>query len=134
MPRTIEVIVHADGRIEPLEPIVVSGDQRGLLTILETPSEVTEAAQNSTLAALMAQLQSEGLLAAPEPGAVQASPIDDTIMIDALLITAGLQEMPGDIPESLEPLTEAALDALWGRIPDGTPLSQIVIEDREERF
>lgn len=42
MPRSIEVIVHADGRIEPLEPIVVSGEQRGLLTILETPSEATQ--------------------------------------------------------------------------------------------
>lgn len=34
----------------------------------------------------------------------------------------------------LEPLSEVALDALWRRIPDGTPLSQIVIEDREKRF
>lgn len=133
MPRTIEVIVHADGRIEPLEPIVVSEERRGLLTILETPAEATEATQSITLATLFAQLQSEGLLASPKPGAARTPLIDDATL-DALLLTAGLQETPEDIPESLEPLSEVALDALWRRIPDGTPLSQIVIEDREERF
>ncbi|ABU58328.1 hypothetical protein [Roseiflexus castenholzii] len=97
MPRTIEVIVHADGLIEPLEPIVVSGKQRGLLTILETPSEAT---QSITLAALFTRLQSEGLLASPKPGAAR-TPLIDGATLDALLLAAGLQETPEEIPESM---------------------------------
>jgi hypothetical protein len=42
--------------------------------------------------------------------------------------------VPEDSSDDLEPLSEEALDALWARIPVGTPLSQIVTEDREERF
>lgn len=104
MHRTIDVIVHADGTIEPLEPVAVSGSRRALLTILE-----------------------EG------PANVSA-PVDDDATLDALLLAAGLQELPAELPDDLEPLSEEALDALWARIPVGTPLSQIVIEDREERF
>ena len=55
-------------------------------------------------------------------------------LLDALLTAAGLQELPEDIPENLEPLSEEELDALWARIPPGTPLSQIIIEDRDEQF
>lgn len=104
MHRTIDVIVHADGTIEPLEPVAVSRSRRALLTILE------------------------------EPPADASSVGDDDAMIDVLLLAAGLQDVPKDIPADLEPLSEAALDALWARIPAGTPLSQIVIEDREENF
>jgi hypothetical protein len=104
MHRTIDVIVHADGTIEPLEPVVVSRSRRALLTILE------------------------------EAPADASRVIDDDAAIDALLVAAGLQEVPEDIPADLEPLSEEALDALWARIPAGTPLAQIVIEDREENF
>ena len=104
MHRTIDVIVHADGTIEPLEPVAVSGSRRALLTILE-----------------------EG------PVHVSA-PVDDNATLDALLLAAGLQELLAEVPDDLEPLSEEALDALWARIPAGTPLSQIVIEDREESF
>jgi hypothetical protein len=58
----------------------------------------------------------------------------DDELLDALLIATGLQELPEDIPEDLEPLSEEELDALWARLPMGTPLSHIVIEDREESF
>lgn len=102
MHRTIDVIVHPDGTIEPLELVTVTCSQRALLTILAQ---------------------------APAAGSVVA---DDDAAIDALLIAAGLQEVPEDIPVDLEPLSEEALDALWARIPVGTPLSQIVIEDRQE--
>ncbi|MCS6937913.1 MAG: hypothetical protein RMJ55_01420 [Roseiflexaceae bacterium] len=104
MPRTVEVIVHADGRIEPLEPIVVSGTQRGLLTILETPSDATEAPQNITVATLIAQLRAEGLLTSLESGAVEKQ------------------------------LSLAERIALAQRVSDGRPLSQVILEDREERF
>lgn len=106
MHRTIDVIVHADGTIEPLEPVAVSGSRRALLTILEE---------------------------APAPADINPQ-TDDDAALDALLLAAGLQEVPEDIPADLEPLSEEALDALWARIPVGTPLSQIVIEDREENF
>jgi hypothetical protein len=100
MHRTIDVIVHPDGTIETLEPVAVSSSRRALLTILE------EAPAN-------------------------VSPVaDDDAAIDALLLAAGLQEVAEDVPADLEPLSEEALDALWARIPAGTPLSQIVIEDR----
>ncbi|MFV9507354.1 MAG: hypothetical protein AB4911_22615 [Oscillochloridaceae bacterium umkhey_bin13] len=59
---------------------------------------------------------------------------EDDATIDALLIAAGLQDVPADLPPDLEPLSEAALDALWSRLPTGTPLSQLVFEDREETF
>lgn len=104
MHRTIDVIVHPDGTIELLEPVAVSASRRALLTILEE---------------------------AP----ADVSPVaDDDAALDALLLAAGLQEVPEDIPADLEPLSEEALDALWARIPAGTPLSQIVVEDREENF
>lgn len=104
MHRTIDVIVHTDGTIEPLEPVAVSGPRRALLTILEdAPASAT-------------------------------APANDDAAIDALLVAAGLQEVPEEVPDSLSPLSEEALDALWARIPTGTPLSQIVLEDREETF
>jgi hypothetical protein len=103
MHRTIDVLVHADGTIEPLEPIRVSGIRRGLLTILDE---------------------------APATGSAVGG---DDESLDALLLAAGLQEVPEDIQEGLEPLSEEALDVLWARIPAGTPLSQILIEDREDR-
>jgi len=104
MQRTIDVIVHADGTIELLEPVVVSGARRALRTILEDgPARVT-------------------------------TPADNDASINALLLRAGREELPDEIPDDLEPRSEEALDVLWARIPAGTPLSQIVIEDREETF
>ena len=107
MQRTINVIVHADGTIEPLEPVAVSGSRRALLTILdELPAATTPAPSAGPLTAeLVAQLRAQGLLAVPE-----------------------------DIPAELKPLSREARAALTRRIPAGTPLSQIIIEDREERF
>lgn len=104
MHRTIDVIVHADGTIELLEPVTVSSSRRALLTILE------------------------------EAPTRASAPVNDEASLDALLLAAGLQELPDEIPDDLEPLSEEALDALWAHIPTGTPLSQIVIEDREETF
>jgi hypothetical protein len=104
MHRTIDVIVHADGTIEPLEPVAGKKSRRAILTILgEAPI---------------------GTLA----------PADDDAAMDALLLAAGLQEVPEDSSDGSEPLSEEALDALWARIPAGTPLSKIVTKDREERF
>jgi hypothetical protein len=104
MHRTVEAIIHPDGRVEPLEPVSGVAPRRALLTILEEPP----------------------LAAAP--------PATDDTALDALLRAAGLQEEPDEIPADLEPLSEEALNALWARIPAGTPLSQIVIEDRDETF
>ncbi|RRR68900.1 MAG: XRE family transcriptional regulator [Candidatus Viridilinea halotolerans] len=50
-----------------------------------------------------------------------------------LMLAAGLQAPPEIIAEDLQPLTEEALDALWKTMPAGTPLSQIIDEDRMDR-
>lgn len=103
MHQTIDVIIHADGTIEPLEPISTGRSRRALLTILEETS-------------------------------IPAPVADDDDALDALLLAAGLQELPIEGTAESEFLSEEALDALWQRIPNGTPLSQIVVEDREETF
>jgi hypothetical protein len=107
MHRTIDVIVHADGTIEPLEPLAVDGSRRALLTILDEPSAEVASRPKAGLstAELFAQLRAEGLI-----------------------------EVPEDIPADLMPLSEEEREALAQRIPAGTPLSQIIIEEREERF
>jgi hypothetical protein len=104
MHRTIEVIIHPDGRIEPMETITGAITRRALLTILNEPP-------------------------------VMPSPlVHDNIALDTLLSAAGLLELPSEISADLEPLSEETLDALWARIPVGTSLAQIIIEDREETF
>lgn len=107
MHRTIDVIVHADGTIEPLEPVAVNGSRRALLTILEEASTepVSPPLGTPSTAAFFAQLQAEGLI-----------------------------EIPEDIPADLKPLSRQEREALAQRIPPGTPLSEIIIEEREERF
>ncbi len=107
MHRTIDVIVHADGTIEPLEPVAVTGSRRALFTILEESSALSAARPQSgpSLAEFFAQLQAEGLV-----------------------------EVPDDIPAELTPLPRHEREALARRIPAGTPLSQIIIEEREENF
>lgn len=107
MHRTIDVIVHADGTIEPLEAVAISGSRRALLTILDEPSAQPAALPQGSpsTAELFAQLRAEGLI-----------------------------EIPLDIPADLMPLSEQEREALARRIPAGTPLSEIIIEEREERF
>ena len=105
MHRTIEAIIHADGTIEALEDIEGTAPRRALLTILDEP-----------------------------PASSLSGVQDDDEQAIALLRAAGLLMVPEDIPADLEPLTEAQLDELWSRIPLGTPLSQMIIEDREEFF
>jgi hypothetical protein len=107
MYRTIEVIVYPDGRIEPLEPLAVSGPRRALLTTLDEPPVEVSARPgvSPSTAEFFAQLRAEGLI-----------------------------EVPEDIPATLQPLSEEEREALARRIPSGTPLSQIIIEDRDEQF
>lgn len=100
-PTTIDVLVHADGTIEPLTPIAAGPTRRAILTILD-----------STVAPVMS----------------------DNAIIDAILVAEGLQEVPEEISADLVRLSEAAIDEIWSCIPAGTPLSQIVLEDREESF
>lgn len=105
MYRTIEAILHPDGTIELLESPPGNGRRRALLTILEEL-----------------------------PPLSTSTPLTDAEQFDAVLRAAGLLDEVEDIPADLEPLSEAEVDALWARNPGGTPLSQIIIEDREERF
>lgn len=107
MHRTIDVIVHADGTIELLEPVALNGARRALLTILEEPAapSASPPTEGSSTAALFAQLRAEGLIAVPD-----------------------------DIPADLVPLSREAREALARRLPPGRPLSEIIIEDREETF
>jgi hypothetical protein len=107
MHRTIDVIVHADGTIEPLEPLGVGERRRALLTILDESSAPMDSSiqTGSSTAAVFAQLQAEGLVVVPD-----------------------------DIPTDLVPLSRQAREALAKRIPAGKALSEIIIEDREETF
>jgi hypothetical protein len=102
MSRTVEVIIHPDGRIESLEPVAGPGTRRALLMILEEPQHPA------------------------------ATPATDDAVLDILLRAVGLQEEPQEIPADLEPLSEEALSELWKSMPTGTPLSQIITEDRDE--
>jgi hypothetical protein len=45
-----------------------------------------------------------------------------------------LVETPEDIPAQTVPLSRAEREALARRIPHGTPLSQVIDEEREDRF
>ena len=103
--RTVEAIVHPDGRIELSEPLIVAGVRRALVTILEER---------------------------PQPLPLPTD--DDAARFDAALRSAGLLDNTDDIPADLHLLSDAELDALWARNPGGTPLSEIIIEEREERF
>lgn len=69
-----------------------------------------------------------------EEAEVNRTQLSDEELLDAILTSAGLQEVPEDIPEDLEPLSEEELDELWARLPSGTPLSQLIIEERDEQF
>lgn len=106
MHRTVEAIIHPDGSIEALEPIIGSGIRRALVTILEElplpiHPEVIEVATNR----LIAQLRSEGFI-----------------------------EIPEEIPNELAPLSETERALVAQQIPHGTPLSAIIMADREESF
>jgi hypothetical protein len=46
----------------------------------------------------------------------------------------GLIVIPEDIPAELTPLSPEEREALARRIPPGTPLSQLIDEDRDEQF
>lgn len=105
MQRTVEAILHPDGTIEVLEPLVADTPRRVLLTILdEAPRH-----RDVTLA---------------------GTTDEATRCLDA----AGLLDAADDIPATLTPLAETERIALAAQIPAGTPLSQLIDEDREERF
>lgn len=105
MHQTIEAIIHPDGTIEALEAISSTAPRRALLTILDEP-----------------------------PALSLFGVQDDDDQSVAVLRAAGLLMVPEDIPAGLVPLSEEERAAVAQRIPAGTPLSQIIIEDREERF
>ncbi|RRR66196.1 MAG: hypothetical protein EI684_21130 [Candidatus Viridilinea halotolerans] len=85
-------------------------------------------AQGTTINALI-----QSLIVQMDQQAAIVSALRDDAAIDALMLAAGLQTPPEIISEDLQPLTEEALDALWKTMPAGTPLSQIIDEDRTER-
>jgi hypothetical protein len=105
MHRTIEAIIHPDGTVEVLEPVTGAARRRALLTILDEPPPT------------------------PHPG-----PQSEGERFAAALRAAGLLDDVDDIPDDLHMMTDEERAALARRIPPGTPLSEIIIEEREERF
>jgi ABC-type ATPase involved in cell division len=101
--RTIEAIIHPDGRIEALEAVATALPQRAIITILgeEVLSTLTTRSHRDRV---RAALRTGGLLV----------------------------EVPAH-PSALA-LSEEDRAALARQYAAGTPLSQIVIEDREETF
>jgi hypothetical protein len=108
MHRTVEAIIHPDGHVEMLEVVASDAPRRALLTILDEPP-----------------------VSASEP---MPETTDQSDQMDVLLRAAGLLVVPEEISADLESLSEEDLDRLWARIPPGIPLSQIIHEEREERF
>lgn len=106
MHRTIEAIIHPDGTVEVLEPVAGPARRRALLIILDEPP----------------------LTASP------AAPLSEGERFTAALRAAGLLDDGDDIPDDLHMMTDEEREALWARNPTGTPLSEIIIEEREERF
>jgi hypothetical protein len=105
MHRTIEAIIHPDGRVEVLEPVAGVVKRRALLTILDEPPPT------------------------PHPG-----PQSEAERFEAALRAAGLLDVVDDIPDDLHMMTDEERAAMARRILPGTPLSEIIIEEREERF
>lgn len=106
MHRTIEVIVHADGTFQPLEALEIRGKRRALLTILEEIPQSTTPATLTDLepTIILKHLHQKGLIIFSEEGSTEKIP-----------------------------LSRAERELLAKSIPIGTPLSQIIVDDREDR-
>jgi hypothetical protein len=101
--RSIEAIIHPDGRIEPLESVATALPQRAIITILGDET-ISPPNLHSHRERVRAALRARNLLVeAPAHPSVLA-------------------------------LSEEDRAALARQYAAGTPLSQIVIEDREEPF
>lgn len=108
---TIEAIVHPDGRVELLEPITTSQPRRALVALLdESPGEAIR-------------------LAGPS-----GAQTDAAIVVEDLLVRSGVVRPRHALPAGRWVPGPDELAARAKAIPLGTPLSQIVLEDREERF
>lgn len=105
MHQTVEAIIYPDGRVEMREPVAADTPRRALVTILdEMPREPHQRPQQAT-PTVREVLRAAGLLAE---------------------LTAGTA--------SAQPLSDGERHALAERIGSGTSLSQIIDEDRDERF
>jgi hypothetical protein len=104
MLRTIEAVIEPDGTVRLLEPVDIPRAQRALVTLL--PHD-------------------------PVPE-TPAEPQSERERIHAILVAGGLVQ-PETTPYSgPQPLSEEERATLAARIPPGTPLSRIIIEEREE--
>jgi hypothetical protein len=105
MHQAVEAIVYPDGRVEVREAVRATTPRRAILTILdEAPGGVQNATER------------------PVPSVREA------------LRAAGLLVEFSPAPAAMQPLSETERAALAARIGPGTPLSQIINEDRDERF
>jgi hypothetical protein len=105
MHQTVEAIIYPDGRVEMREPVAADAPRRALVTILdEMPRELHQIPQPAT-PTVREVLRAAGLLAEIKAGTA-----------------------PG------QPLSNGERQALAERVGAGTPLSQIIDEDRDERF
>lgn len=108
MLRTIEAVIEPDGTVRLLEPVDIPRAQRALVTLLPQ-DPVPEYTPESP-----------------------AEPQSERERIHAILVAGGLVQ-PETTPYSgPQPLSEEERAALAARIPHGTPLSRIIIEEREE--
>jgi hypothetical protein len=107
MHQTVEAILHPDGRVELLEPVAATKRRRALVTILEDAPLAT--------------------VTLPET-------LSEADRVDAALFAAGLFDNTDDLARDAKLLSEEERAALAMRIQPGTPLSQIIHEEREERF
>lgn len=105
MHRTIEGIVHTDGRIEPLEAVAPPGPRRVLITILDEAPALANA-----------------------PGSLRHE------QLRAALRVGGLLDEAEDISDALMPLSRDERLALAQSVPGDLRVSTAILEEREERY
>jgi hypothetical protein len=104
--RSVEAIIHPDGRIEALEPLRITSPQRAIITVLEE--------------------------APMSPGATDVSELPENKRIEAVLIAAGLVRPRPPLTSDISIPTAAELKEVAERLPAGLSLSEYIIAEREE--
>jgi hypothetical protein len=103
MHRTIEAIVHPDGRVELLEPVLLTTTQRALVTVL-----------------------------AEEPRKPLENQSNERMRIRVALAARGAILPPLEIPAEHKLMSNSEREALAAQIGPGVSLSTYIMQEREE--
>ena len=124
MSQTITAI-YADGVLRPLTP----------LSLAEQTQVEVEIKRINGAAAPAANAQTAGLDQSKDhPRAPQSAATDERARIHQILIAAGLVTERPPVPPPSPPLSAEEEERLGRLFAVGKPLSEIIIEEREDRF